>query len=687
KFIRTGADKIIAVECLSPDTLVQESDGNIREIKDLPATEIATANFKNFKIEHGNAVAVVKRQRKNNEKVYHVQTGGMFINATGGHKFFTLTENGIESKPVSELKVGDWITEARRINVLTAFQHMPALTQNAICRITDIGLKELILARKKNALSQRDLSEMVGVSQATIDCIERGIQRPSLPCLKKILGALFNDVDGFLRTHVSVSVSPKRVCVPPILTPGLGQILGYLTGCGYISHLNNHHVYLKDKNKEVLKSYQKLAGRILGLRAKIMVDNQAYLILSSYHFKKYLEEHFPKLLITKSDRDVDSKILRSPKSVTKRFIRGLFDAQGIVDNNTISISMTASMVIRKMQLLLLRHNINSHLTMRLPDNSGHVMYKLQISGRDSILQFYDTIGFNHPSKKKKLINMLNRLKCKRKIPKRPQYPPIVKKLIRKKLKAKKIKIPSRFYGDSGGVTCETLDKAIQLMGSDVELNILRNSDLMWSKIRSITIPEKQPNEVWDVCVPGPANFIANGMTVHNSGGMFSRFVEEDVSNRFKALLVHTAGQAPRSTRRLIRRLSLEYNLPIYIFTDGDPWGVHIAMVIISGSAQAAHIRGLASPEAIWIGVWASDIIDYKLPSFAMTNTDIKRTEDLLRDPRYQSAFWQMQLQTFLKIKKKAEQQAFSKYSLDFVVDEYLPKKFSQIKKLQRRGFL
>ncbi|PIU59037.1 DNA topoisomerase, partial [Candidatus Bathyarchaeota archaeon CG07_land_8_20_14_0_80_47_9] len=76
------------------------------------------------------------------------------------------------------------------------------------------------------------------------------------------------------------------------------------------------------------------------------------------------------------------------------------------------------------------------------------------------------------------------------------------------------------------------------------------------------------------------------------GGLFTRFIEESVHKKFNALLVLTAGQAPRATRHFLRRLNAELNLPVYIFTDGDPWGMHIAMVIISGSANAAHLREL-----------------------------------------------------------------------------------------------
>jgi DNA topoisomerase-6 subunit A len=161
------------------------------------------------------------------------------------------------------------------------------------------------------------------------------------------------------------------------------------------------------------------------------------------------------------------------------------------------------------------------------------------------------------------------------------------------------------------------------------------------------------------------------------GGLFTRFVEENVHKKYNSLLVLTAGQAPRATRHFIRRLNKELNLPVYVFTDGDPWGMHIAMVIISGSANAAHLRELTTPDAKWSGVWASDIVDYKLPSDPLTELDIKRLHELQRDPRYKNDLWQREIKTFMKIKKKAEQEAFSRYGLTYIVDEYLPAKLEE----------
>jgi DNA topoisomerase-6 subunit A len=161
------------------------------------------------------------------------------------------------------------------------------------------------------------------------------------------------------------------------------------------------------------------------------------------------------------------------------------------------------------------------------------------------------------------------------------------------------------------------------------------------------------------------------------GGLFTRFVEENVHKKYSSILVLTAGQAPRATRHFIRRLSEELNLPVFVFTDGDPWGMHIAMVIISGSANAAHLRELNTPDAKWSGVWATDIVNYKLPTDPLDEMDMKRLYELQKDPRYTDPLWRREIKTFMKIKRKAEQEAFSRYGLTYIVDEYLPAKLEE----------
>jgi len=167
---------------------------------------------------------------------------------------------------------------------------------------------------------------------------------------------------------------------------------------------------------------------------------------------------------------------------------------------------------------------------------------------------------------------------------------------------------------------------------------------------------------------------ANKVIVIEKGAMFTRLIEERAFRKFKAVLIHTAGQPPRATRRLVKRLNTELNLPVYVFCDGDPWGMAIAITVMCGSANAAHLKELTTPEARWMGLYSTDIEKYKLPSTKLENVDVKRLHDMLKDPRCKEEPWHSQIEHFLELKKKCELEAFSRYGLDYVVKKYLPEK-------------
>lgn len=162
-------------------------------------------------------------------------------------------------------------------------------------------------------------------------------------------------------------------------------------------------------------------------------------------------------------------------------------------------------------------------------------------------------------------------------------------------------------------------------------------------------------------------------------GMYHRFVQEEAWKKFDALIVGLKGQAARATRRFLKRANEELGLPVYLFTDGDPFGFHIAMVIISGSAKLAYInRELAVPDAKFMGVTATDIVNYSLPTDRLRELDIARLKQLQKDPRYNTKFWQTEIKRMIEMGKKAEQQAFAKYGLQYVVNQYLPAKLKEV---------
>lgn len=169
-----------------------------------------------------------------------------------------------------------------------------------------------------------------------------------------------------------------------------------------------------------------------------------------------------------------------------------------------------------------------------------------------------------------------------------------------------------------------------------------------------------------------------------TAGMYQRLVKHAYWRKANCILISMGGVPTRACRRFIRRLSDDKNLPVYVFTDGDPYGyLNIYRTMKVGSGNAAHInKFFCVPQARFIGVTPQDIIDYKLPTHPLKEVDLKRIKDGLKnDPFVQHhKEWQKALEQMSKMKKRVEQQAFAARSLNYVIDGYLPEKLKQPEK-------
>jgi len=162
-----------------------------------------------------------------------------------------------------------------------------------------------------------------------------------------------------------------------------------------------------------------------------------------------------------------------------------------------------------------------------------------------------------------------------------------------------------------------------------------------------------------------------------TGGMRDRLVENGFDEAYDALIVHLKGQPARATRRLTKRFRDELDLPVTVFTDGDPWSYRIYGSVAYGSIKSAHLSAyLATPEAQFVGVRPQDIVEYDLPTDPLSDSDVNALESELEDPRFQTEFWEEQIELQLDIEKKSEQQSLASRGLDFVTDTYLPERLS-----------
>ncbi len=165
-------------------------------------------------------------------------------------------------------------------------------------------------------------------------------------------------------------------------------------------------------------------------------------------------------------------------------------------------------------------------------------------------------------------------------------------------------------------------------------------------------------------------------------GMFERLVEENFYDEQHCILVSMGGVPSRACRRFIRRLADANKLPVYVFTDGDPYGYfNIYRTLKVGSGNAAHLNEFfCVPQARFLGVTPADIVEYDLPTHPLKDVDRKRATDAMKnDPfiRHYSQ-WQRAVEKMLKMGVRVEQQALAKHGLEYVARTYLPQKLKRI---------
>ncbi len=144
------------------------------------------------------------------------------------------------------------------------------------------------------------------------------------------------------------------------------------------------------------------------------------------------------------------------------------------------------------------------------------------------------------------------------------------------------------------------------------------------------------------------------------------------------LLMTGKGQPARAERRLLARFGKEYNIPIYVFTDMDPWGYYIYSVYKYGSINLAFFSEKAAcPSARYLGLSVKDVMNFDMPRSSwikLNDEDHKRIEEISQYPWFKKDHWQKELSDLKKFGYKIEQDALVSKSIEFTANNYLPSK-------------
>ncbi|CAH3179088.1 unnamed protein product [Porites lobata] len=161
---------------------------------------------------------------------------------------------------------------------------------------------------------------------------------------------------------------------------------------------------------------------------------------------------------------------------------------------------------------------------------------------------------------------------------------------------------------------------------------------------------------------------------------FQRLLDGNVLQKLYPCIVITAKGFPDvNTRMMIRLLWCTLQIPILALVDADPHGIEILSVYKFGSkALSFDAHSLTVPVIKWLGVLPSDINRLSIPHdkrIPLTDRDKSKARDLLERPYIKSQeAWVQEIKAMLSLGYKAEIQALSSVSFEFLTDTYLPVK-------------
>lgn len=159
-------------QCLSSDTLIMKDNGEIIEIKDSHNPLIIISE--NLNAEKTEETPIITKW-ENNKELFRVITKypRIEINSSKDHLFFVRTENGIEEKPLSELKEGDYLVMPEKINIIGKEQELsftPTIKQ-------EWNMKKINIPKVIDSTFARILGYYLGDGSYELDRISFSEQR------------------------------------------------------------------------------------------------------------------------------------------------------------------------------------------------------------------------------------------------------------------------------------------------------------------------------------------------------------------------------------------------------------------------------------------------------------------------------------------------------------------------------
>lgn len=552
------------------DGFVSLSDGRFNVVSLNPST---------LKMEVKPVTAFVKR--KSPDTLFEITTcAGRKVTATSYHPVLSVKDGMVEAVNVDQLKEGTFVALPRTLSVSgDSFSPLLTLAKMDLDLYVPHSVKlneELALIKKSRGWTWRQVAAQSGVSWMALRGFLDGQAIQFNAAYRLAAFAGYSDFE-FARHFSGIKSRNYSIQsrIPNVLSPDLARFLGLVISEG---RLVKNEVFFFNHDEALLRDFCRLSESLFGVAPTLRnYDGNRMAILSSRPIALMLEHAFGMVPFGGSRvKRVPEPVLRSSDDVVQGFVSGLFDGDGFVSDPAqskacLEYASASPELVDGLWYLLLRLGVVSRVSTSVMSASNTLKKirrpysRLLVFGQENLRVFASRVPMKQTMRVDRLVNWSSKP-----VVGNPNVDvvPGLNDEIRRTLRAagyssRKLKgiVPSRVrsYFENRALPSRHGLLAVQKLVPSNSLARFAESDVFWDQIRSI---RQVPGEEWvyDLCVDGNHNFVAEGVFVHNSNiidGLMFAFGEM----RLKSLRV-------KSTKDLIFKNSNVAEVRVLLAEDG-----------------------------------------------------------------------------------------------------------------------
>ncbi|XP_062014024.1 DNA topoisomerase 6 subunit A-like [Rosa rugosa] len=181
---------------------------------------------------------------------------------------------------------------------------------------------------------------------------------------------------------------------------------------------------------------------------------------------------------------------------------------------------------------------------------------------------------------------------------------------------------------------------------------------------------------------------ARFVLVVESVSAYQRLTGDNFHNDYKCIIMTGKGMSDLALREFAKYIMDTFEIPIFLLSDSDSWGIEIYAVFKYGSeSMAFDSENLANPLVHWLGVWPTDLTTLKIPSERLSCDDLRKARKLLKEFVTSDEMLVNQLDHMIMHKEKAGILALNNFGPLYGLSDYLLYKLYKVGDIMKKGKL